>query len=104
MTIPRTLDISWSTAATTISSKLTTKRVLDVDNDPAPAQHVANKARANEEHPTHPLYILEHLIREVLSAKCHYEKALTFYQEQPDNPAQTIKERKGLLPAWILQL
>jgi hypothetical protein len=55
-------------------------------------------------HPVHPFSLLEHLIREVLPAKCHTDNSKSFYQAQLDGPDEAIQDCKDRLADWVLEL
>ncbi|KAI8936475.1 hypothetical protein NX059_006880 [Plenodomus lindquistii] len=54
-------------------------------------------------HPTHPHYLLEHLIRDVLPRKCQKQKVKDYYKEQLDDPDTAIAVCKSLLGDWVLE-
>lgn len=54
-------------------------------------------------HPTHPYYILDHLVRNVLPEKCRNATVQAYYQAQLDDPDGTIEQCKGKLAAWVLE-
>lgn len=55
-------------------------------------------------HPLHPFSLLENLVRVVLPAKCRSDDSKKYYQAQLDMPDEAIRQCKGKLADWVLEL
>ena len=87
-------------------SSLTISGRAQDDND-AQAEMLspaAEESRANGEHSSHPYFILEHLMKNVLPEKCRNEKVAAFYKDQLDNPIAAIEECQSKLADWVLTM
>jgi hypothetical protein len=86
-----------------------TNAILKRAHDDAEAEFddsTAKKAKVDVElPPTHPYAILDHLVKNVLPAKCANRfKVKRMYQQQLDDPEATISECKQYLTDWVMDL
>lgn len=89
----------------TMSCLSVEKRPRDVVDDDAECEYPPVKARRpDEEHPSHPHYILDHLVRHVLPERCRNDKVTAYYKAQLDDPDATIAECKSFLADWVLKM
>jgi predicted transcriptional regulator len=68
------------------------------------SENRAKIVRSDEVHPTHPYYILQHLVKTVLTEKCRNANVKEFYKAQLEYPDVTIEECKSKLADWVLNL
>jgi len=88
-----------------MSSLPVEKRAHGVDDNNAEYECPPVKAkRQDEEHPSHPFFILDHLVKNVLPERCHNEKVAAYYKGQLDDPEATIKECRSFLAGWVLDM
>lgn len=88
----------------TMSSATMKKHARTEDADAEYEYPAPKAARANDQHPSHPFYILDHLVKNVLPEKCRNDRVKAFYQAQLDNPEDTIEECKKFLAKWVLEM
>jgi hypothetical protein len=86
-----------------MSLSTTLKRARD-DDDVAEAPRTQVAKIEPSLHPTHPYYILEHLVKNVLPEKCRHDNAKEFYKEQLDKPDEAVEICKSMLADWVLEL
>ncbi|KAH8730760.1 hypothetical protein GQ44DRAFT_605810 [Phaeosphaeriaceae sp. PMI808] len=88
-----------------MSSPATLKRAHDnADVDAEVACPVAKATKVSSTHPTHPYYILDHLIKNVLPEGCQRETARAFYEAQLEDPEAALEECKSMLAGWVTEI
>lgn len=85
-----------------MSTFAASKRARDDDQVEAPPAQVRKSEPTL--HPTHPYYLLEHMVMNVLPEKCRHDTAKAFYKDQRDQPDEAIQICKGMLADWVLEL
>lgn len=88
-----------------MSVLVTSKRPhADIDAGDEVESPEVKVVKPNSEHPSHPYYILEHIVRNVLPEKCCHEKVKAFYKTELDKPQETIDTCRSKLAGWVLEL
>ena len=56
-----------------------------------------------EEYPSHPFFILDHLVKNVLLERCRKNVVAAYYKAHLDDPEATIKDCRSFLADWVLE-